>query len=297
MATEVLRIAVDGLGYHVERFGVGPTLVLLHGFTGSTVTWVEHVAAFARDFATIAIDLPGHGGTGAPDDPGRYHMDHLVADLVTILDRLGVARAAWLGYSLGGRVALQVAAVVPTYVAALILEGASAGIADPAERAARVRSDEALADRIERDGVAAFVDHWERLPLFASQARLSAERRATQRRQRLANDPQGLANSLRGMGQGAQLPLHDQLSAISAPALLVAGEEDGKFRQLASEMVMALPAAKIAVIPGAGHAAHLEQPDLFNKVVLRFLTQLDGRHWPPGNTTIPARGGLGRGAP
>lgn len=278
-ATEALQIAIDGLGYRVERDGAGPALVLLHGFTGSAATWAAHIPAFSREYTTIAIDLPGHGGTGAPTDLGRYRMDRVVADLGAILDRLGVARAAWLGYSLGGRVALQVAAAAPARVAALVLEGASPGIADPAERAARVASDEALADRIEREGVAAFVEHWERLPLFASQARLPAERRAALRRQRLANDPHGLARSLRGMGQGAQPPLHDRLRAIEAPALLVVGEEDEKFRRLAAEMAAALPAAEVAVVPGAGHAAHLEQPERFNEVALRFLTQLDRRRW------------------
>lgn len=284
-ATEALRIAVDGLDYHVERAGAGPALVLLHGFTGSAATWAEHAAVFARDFTTIAIDLPGHGGTGAPAGLDRYRMGRVVADLTAVLDQLGVARAAWLGYSLGGRVALQVAALALARVAALVLEGASAGIADPAERAARVASDEALADRIERDGVAAFVDHWERLPLFTSQARLPDERWAAQRRHRLANDPRGLAQSLRGMGQGAQPPLHGRLRAIAAPALLVVGEEDEKFRRLAAEMAAALPAAEVAVIPGAGHAAHLEQPARFTEVTVRFLTQLDRRRWEPVATT------------
>ena len=266
---------VDGVGYNVERAGVGPALVLLHGFTGSAATWAPFVPAFAREFDTLAIDLPGHGATDAPGDPARYTLERTVEDLVAILDRLGIERAAWLGYSMGGRVALATAVMVPSRVAALVLEGASPGIADPGERAARARDDEALAGFIEREGMAAFVERWEALPLFASQARLLEEIRAAQRRQRLANDPRGLANSLRGVGQGAQPPLHDRLGEVGVPALLLAGAEDAKFRRLAQEMAVAMPMAQVAVIPDAGHAAHLEQPAAFERMVLRFLRSLD----------------------
>ena len=266
---------VDGVGYNVERAGEGPALVLLHGFTGSAATWAPFVPAFAREFETVAIDLPGHGATDASGDLARYSMERTVEDLVAILDRLGIERAAWLGYSMGGRVALGTAVMAPSRVAALVLEGASPGIADPGERAARARDDEALAEFVEHEGVAAFVERWEALPLFASQRRLPQEIRAAQRRQRLANDPRGLANSLRGMGQGAQPPLHDRLGEVGVPVILLAGAEDAKFRRLAQEMAVAMPMAQVAVIPDAGHAAHLEQPAAFERAVLRFLQSLE----------------------
>src|SRR5262249_40601079 len=154
-------------------------------------------------------------------EPARYRMEHAVADLTGLLDRLGIARAAWLGYSMGGRVALQLAVAQPARVAALVLESASPGIADPAERAARVRGDGALADFVAREGIGAFVARWEGLPLFASQDRLPSATRAALRRQRLANGPVGLANSLRGLGQGAQAPLCDELGSAEVPTLLV----------------------------------------------------------------------------
>jgi 2-succinyl-6-hydroxy-2,4-cyclohexadiene-1-carboxylate synthase len=260
--------------YNVLVAGEGPPLVLLHGFTGCAAGWAPQIAVFKRDFTCIAVDLPGHGGTDAPADPACYGMASTVADLVALLGQLGFARATWLGYSMGGRIALGVGVFAPDAVAALVLEGATPGIADPAERAARVASDEALAARIERDGIAPFVDYWERLPLFATQARLPEERRAALRRQRLANDPQGLANSLRGIGQGAQPPLFDRLGEVRAPTLLLAGAKDTKFRALAATMAARLPAAHVALIPGAGHAAHFEQPEAFNAEVVRFLGEV-----------------------
>src|SRR5689334_14583758 len=125
------RVTINGIEYYVECRGEGAPLLLLHGFTGSSATWAPHVAAWPA--RTIAVDLPGHGKTDAPADADLYCMEATVADLVALLDRLGVARAHVLGYSMGGRVALHLAAANPERVATLILESASPGLAGQAE--------------------------------------------------------------------------------------------------------------------------------------------------------------------
>ena len=271
------RFDVDGLGLHAEVAGSGPPLVLLHGFTGSAGTWGELTATLAADYTIIAPDLIGHGRSDAPADVGRYRMPRAAADLVALVRQLGHERAAWLGYSLGGRTALQVVTQHPEAVEALILEGASPGIADDDERAARVRGDEAMAERIERDGVEAFVDTWERVALFASQLALPDETRAAIRATRTANTATGLANSLRGMGAGAQDPLQDRVAAITVPTLLIAGELDTKYVEIARDMARTMPDATMHAIEGAGHAAHLERPEAFQRPLLEFL-----RHAYPG---------------
>ena len=265
------RFDVDGLGLHAEVAGSGPPLVLLHGFTGSAGTWGDLTATLAADYTVIAPDLIGHGRSDAPEDVERYWMPRAVADLVALVRQLGHERAAWLGYSLGGRTALQLVTHHPEAVGALILEGAAPGIADDEERAARVRSDEAMAERIERDGVEAFVDTWERVPLFASQLALPAETRASIRATRASNTATGLANSLRGMGAGAQDPLQDRVAAIEVPTLLIAGELDTKYVGIARDMARTMPDATMHAIEGAGHAAHLERPAAFQRPLLEFL--------------------------
>ncbi len=260
-------VAIDGLAIHVDGAGEGPPLVLLHGFTGSSNTWRDLADGLAGEYRTIAPDLVGHARSDAPEAVERYAIGRAAADLVALLRALGHERAAWLGYSLGGRVALQVAADHPQVVAALVLEGASPGIADDAERAARRASDAALAQRIERDGVEAFVDEWERVPLFASQLALPEEARAAVRATRLAQRARGLANSLRGMGAGAQSPLHERLPAIAAPTLLLAGSLDEKYVAIGRDMARTLPDATMRVVEGAGHAAHLERPEAFARLV------------------------------
>jgi 2-succinyl-6-hydroxy-2,4-cyclohexadiene-1-carboxylate synthase len=270
-----MRICVNDIYLNVERSGTGPPLLLLHGFTGSSETWVPFLATLEHEYTTIAVDLIGHGRSAAPSDPRRYTLSRCVDDLCALLDYLGIACTAVLGYSLGGRASLQLALAASHRVGALILESTSAGVATASERAERVRSDEALAQYLEEQGIVAFVDYWERHPLFASQQRLPAEVRASLHAQRLRNSAQGLANSLRGMGAGAQEPLWARLHELTIPILLIAGLDDPKYTDLAFSMQAALPKAEIAIVPEAGHTVHLEQPNRFIKIVLDFLR----RNW------------------
>ncbi len=266
-----MQMQVNDITLNVEQSGAGRPLLLLHGFTGSAATWTPLIDSLPPHFRTIAPDLIGHGRSDSPTAAHRYHMARCVADLLAMLDALEVERVDLLGYSMGGRVALHLAAVAPERAGALVLESSSPGIADAAERAARFAADEALAESIEREGLAAFVERWERLPLFASQASLPEDTRARLHAQRLRNDPLGLANSLRGMGTGCQESLWDRLSSLDVPTLLIAGELDVKYCALASQMATALPNARAVIVPGVGHSVHLEQPQSFAENVLEFL--------------------------
>jgi len=272
---ESQRIEVNGIRMGVTLDGEArdqrQTLVLLHGFTGRAAGWSDLfplLAAPGRQL--IALDMLGHGQSDAPADPERYTIEHCQADILAVLEKLGVRgnEAVLLGYSMGGRIALYSA--FSGFFKALILESASPGLPDPVEREQRQQSDQALAARIEREGVATFIDSWEKLPLFASQHSLSPEVRAALRAQRLHNRATGLANSLRGVGTGAQPALHERLPTLSLPVLLLAGELDGKFCQIARQMAGQIPQARLQIVPGAGHTIHLEQPARFAGHVCEF---------------------------
>ncbi len=250
--------------------GNGPSLLLLHGFTGSAETWTEFRERLEPHFEVIAVDLPGHGLSSSPDDPSRYWLDRLAGDLAVVLDTLDVQQTAVFGYSMGGRAALRFAAAHPNRVSSLILESTSSGIHDAKARLQRVDADNVLANVIERDGIAAFVSRWERLPMWESQSALPDAGRARLRAQRLANNPKGLANSLRGAGAGADAPSMDRLREISAPTLVIAGELDPVYIEHAGRLVAAIPNASLEVIPGAGHAIHLEQPDAVISEITAF---------------------------
>jgi 2-succinyl-6-hydroxy-2,4-cyclohexadiene-1-carboxylate synthase len=264
------RIAVNGIYLNVEVTGDGPILVLLHGFTRDARAW-EPVLAALEGYRVVRIDLIGHGKSDAPASASRYSMAHAVEDITALFHHLHIDKAALLGYSLGGRVALHLASAAPDCLWALIAESASAGIEDPEARRARVDSDEELALSLEGEGLEAFVDRWQAQPLFASQQRLPPEVLADQRRQRLDNSPAGLANSLRGMGAGAQEYIMDRLGAIDVPALFLAGALDDRYAALAPIMAAAVPSAEHAIISDAGHTTHLEQPAAWARLVCDFL--------------------------
>lgn len=265
----------DGLHLHAARRGEGPHLVLLHGFTGSAENWDALRPAFERRRTVTAVDLPGHGRSSAPAHAGRYRLSRFADDLARALDALDIERAAVVGYSFGGRAALRFVLQHPERASALVLESTSPGIDDPSERAARARADAELADAIERGGVTSFVDRWEQLPLWATQQFLPGATRARLRAQRLDNDWVGLAHSLLGAGAAAEPAVTAQLPSISTPALLIAGALDRKYEALAGAMAAAMPNARVAVVPDAGHAVHLEQPDTFTSLVTGFLDSFD----------------------
>jgi len=269
----------DGLVLHVERDGPSSdeALLLLHGFTGSAASWSELRPALRDRSPVIAVDLPGHGRSSAPDDPRRYALERLADDLERVTDRLGVRAVVALGYSLGGRAALKFALRHPARVRGLILESTSPGIERADERDARARSDTELVELLQREGIAAFVDRWEMLPLWASQAALPPERRAALRTQRLSQSARGLANSLRGAGAAADPAVFDRLGDIRVPTLLVAGALDLKYVDYAMRMSERLADARVEIVPDAGHAVHLEQPDHFARIVTSFLRNLNPR--------------------
>ncbi|RRR75058.1 MAG: 2-succinyl-6-hydroxy-2,4-cyclohexadiene-1-carboxylate synthase [Candidatus Viridilinea halotolerans] len=249
----------------------GLPLLLLHGFTGSSAEWRPVLPYWEGQHTLVAPDLIGHGQSPAPTDPTCYTMERCVTDLLALLDALGLARVALLGYSMGGRVALHLAAAAPERVARLILASASPGLATAQERAARISSDNALAAQIEQQGLVWFVDHWAAIPLFASQAALPAATRAELRARRLRGTPHGYANSLRGMGTGQQASLWDHLPALTMPTLLLSGQLDVKFMAINARMATLLPHARHVIVPQAGHAIHLEQPAAFAELVCSFL--------------------------
>ena len=266
----------SGISLNVEEAGSGPPVVLLHGFTGSAAGWGTFRDELTPAFRTIAVDIVGHGQSDAPADVGAYAMSRVVDDLVEAVAAVGVERAHWLGYSMGGRTALHVAATHPEAVRSLVLIGASPGLATEEERMARRASDAALCRRIEEDGLEAFIDYWESIPLFASQRTLPATVRERIRAGRAANRAVGLINSLRGMGTGEQEPLHDRLSALTVPALLLAGELDTKYVEIGEGMAVAMPAARFVRVPGAGHAAHIENPGFCAAEVRAALIAYEG---------------------
>jgi 2-succinyl-6-hydroxy-2,4-cyclohexadiene-1-carboxylate synthase len=227
-------------------------VTLVHGFTQTGASWGEIAAR---------LEAAGFSVT-TPDVPAARDLWEAAGALAS-----GDRRGHWIGYSMGGRIALHVALASPGRVERLVVVGATGGIDDPVDRATRRASDEGLAAMAERVGVAAFLDHWLAQPLFATLPPEGQGRAA-----RLANSPELLANHLRRLGTGSQEPLWPRLAELAMPVLVVVGERDAKFTALGNRLVAAIgDNAALAVVPDAGHACHLERPEAFVDIVVPWL--------------------------
>ncbi|MGM7702500.1 2-succinyl-6-hydroxy-2,4-cyclohexadiene-1-carboxylate synthase [Pseudalkalibacillus sp. Hm43] len=267
-----MRIEVNDIHYHVKVIGEGEPLLLLHGFTGAGEDWTPFIEDWKNDHQLIMVDLPGHGQTECPDHLKNYSMEATVDALDQILNELKIESAFVLGYSLGGRVALSFAMTYPARVKKLILESSSPGLATEEDRLDRQQRDNRLADRIMDEGIEAFVDFWEAIPLFRTQLTyLSSEERARLHASRLNNSEVGLANSLRGIGTGVQPSWWDHLHQFEVPTTLIVGQLDAKFVKIAKEMLRLLPDGELVAIEDAGHTVHLEQPEAFSQTVHNIL--------------------------
>lgn len=261
---------VNGVSYHVEIINAGQqeTIVFLHGFTGSTKSWQPVIEGWS-DVKIVLIDLIGHGQTDCPDESKHYRMQRQVEDLDALFGQLELNRLTLVGYSMGGRTALAYACSFPERLKGLVLESASPGLRTDEEQQERRTRDEGLAQRIVSGGITNFVDRWENIQLFDSQKSLSEQVKQAVREERLAQNPIGLANSLKGMGTGAQESYWERLKNLEIPVLLVTGQLDGKFRSIAEEMAELLPEAIHKTIEG-GHAIHVEKPAEFATIVREY---------------------------
>lgn len=248
-----------GVRYHIEVSGSGPPLLLLHGFTGTHATWRRLQERLSDSFTVYAPDLLGHGHTDVPV-VDRMRMTEQVKDLEALL---ATRPEQWLvvGYSMGGRIALTLS--FSSRVLHTVAVSSTPGIMSAAERKARRLKDRQLADQLREEGLARFIERWERIPLFASHGTLPREVRQALRTERMSHQAEGLARSLLAIGTGSMPPLKnlpgDRIS-------WVVGENDGKFRAIATGI-----SSDVHIISGAGHAPHVDQPEKFDTMIEQLL--------------------------
>ena len=238
--------------------GGGTPQVFLHGFTQTSRSWDPYVALLDESTPMMRVDMPGHG-----------RSTHIRADLPATADLIATqcGLGDYIGYSMGGRVALHVALQHPQCVRRLVLISATAGIANPDERQKRRSDDAVLADSIGELGVPQFINQWLAQPMFSclptSQSDIT---------DRCRNTADGLAQSLRDSGTGSQESFWERLHELAMPVLLIVGKEDAKFCKIAHEMKGLIgDNAQLEVIAEAGHTVHLEQSQQVAQLLNRFL--------------------------
>ena len=232
--------------------------ILLHGFTQTSRSWDQYVELLGAQQLITRVDAPGHAGSSESslDLPQTARL---------LAEQCG--SGDYVGYSMGARLALHVACNHPSAVRRLVIVSGTPGLRNQEEREARQKSDEILAQQVIDEGVEAFITKWLANPMFAGLPKTK-----TDVFDRLRNTSIGLATSLRKSGTGQQEPLWERLPELDMPVLLVVGENDDKFVRIGHDMKQMIGSnAELVVIKKAGHSAHLEQGQEFQRIVEDFL--------------------------
>ena len=247
------KIDRDGVKIHYEVHGDGPPLILTHGYSSTSAMWQGQVAALSKHHRLILWDMRGHGQSDYPEDPRAYSEALTVGDIAALLDTVGARKAIVGGLSLGGYMSLAFYRAHPERVSALLIIDTGPGFKkDDAREVWNKRAGE-TGDRYDKEGLAVLKSG-------------SAERAYAVHR-----SADGLARAARGMLAQKNSAVIESLPNIKVPSIVIVGANDTPFLAASDYMAAKIPGCKKAVIPGAGHAANIDQPKAFNEAVLGFI--------------------------
>ena len=288
--------ASDGVKLYYEEVGRGAPIVFVHEFADDVRGWSAQVKFFARRYRTIAFNARGYPPSDVPEDAEQYSQVRAADDIKAVLDHLGLAKGHVIGLSMGGYAALHFGLLYPERALSLTVGGAGYG-SGSADRAGFHRDTDHVIAQFEEGGMARVAEFYTRGPT---------------RVQFMAKDPvgwqefhdrfaggsaRGHANTMRGVQRRRPsiFELESRLERLTVPTLIMTGDEDEPCLEPALFMKRKIPTAGLAVIPNSGHAINLEEPDLFNRAVLDFLTAVDAGRWPrrdpasrSGSAILPA---------
>ncbi|MEX0783346.1 MAG: alpha/beta fold hydrolase [Dehalococcoidia bacterium] len=247
----------NGVQVYYEEAGSGIPVLLSHGYSATAQMWQGQMDALADDYRLIAWDMRGHGQTDSPDDAGAYSEAATVDDMAAVLDAVGVEKAVISGLSLGGYMSLAFNVKYPERVQALMLFDTGPGYKNPVGREGWNETAMGRATTLEEKGLDALGR--------GAEVRLAQHRSA-----------QGLAHAARGMLAQFDSRIIESLPDIKVPAMVLVGENDQPFIGASQYMAAKIPGAKLVTIPGAGHAANIDQPQAFNDAVRTFLAETVG---------------------
>ncbi len=250
-----------------------PALIFLHGFLGSAGDWQEVMSDFSEDYFCLAFDLPGHGNSFIPDEYSDITLDKIASNIDSVILALRIEHPVYIGYSMGGRIALHMPAIVKSYFSGLIIESASPGIEDPVARKARLEKDILVAEKLESMNFEDFLVQWYNQPLFADLKKSQKFNKIF--RARLKNNPVQLARAIRIMTVGKQKPLWNIFHGLDFPVLVISGSNDEKYTSYTRRISELSPSVRTQIISGAGHVVHAEKPGEYIDIISQFISSLN----------------------
>lgn len=265
-----MRVDVGSSQYHLKIHQASPSLphlILFHGFMGSGEVFSPLLKELSDFCNPITIDLKGHGKSSGTEESDDYSTEQQVRELTSVISRLKFQTLFLYGYSMGGRLALQLALKSPELFNGLIPESTHCGITDPDLRKQRSKIDRVRAEQI-RDDFSTFLDHWSQLPLF--NAKQSSDSDYYHRIMKDQHAPY-LAASLRGFGAGNMPCVCDQLISFEKPVQLIAGSEDQKYVDKMSDIAQLLPSSTLNIVDRAAHRVHVDRPKDVTQILNSFI--------------------------
>lgn len=283
----------DGVALYFEEAGSGTPIVFIHEFAGDWRAWEPQMRHFSRYFRCITYSARGFKPSAVPADAAQYSQDHARDDVIAVLDHLGIEKAHVVGLSMGGFAALHVGMRYPQRVISLVIAGCGYGAA-PGDREGFRQECEAAARRFETDGEATGRQYCigpTRVQFQNKDPRGWAEFE----RQMTEHDWVGQANTIRGvqMKRPSLFELVDDMKRITAPTLIITGDEDDPCIEPSLLMKRNIASSGLVVLPQTGHTINLEEPEAFNRAVQDFLLKVETGRWTARDQRSVAAGILG----
>lgn len=282
---------INGVQLHYEVSGSGVPLVLVHEFAGDSRSWDPQVKFFARRYQVITYNARGYPPSEVPAEPEAYSQEIAVEDLRGLVRHLALPAAHFCGLSMGGYAVLHLGLRHPVLARSLVVAGCGYGSDDQPQFR---RDAEELARRIEQQGMATVGAGYARGPTRVPFMNKDPRGWREFAEALAAHSSAGSARTMQGV-QGRRpsvYDLQDALGRLTVPMLIVNGDEDDPCLAPGLFLKRHIPAAGLLVLPRTGHTMNLEEPDLFNRAVLDFITTVDAGRWLPRDPATPARSAL-----
>ncbi|MCB0744355.1 MAG: 2-succinyl-6-hydroxy-2,4-cyclohexadiene-1-carboxylate synthase, partial [Ignavibacteriae bacterium] len=261
--------------YEAENISSKTPIVFLHGFTGNLNDWKFLINKLPPEFTLVIIDLIGHGKSSSPDSLKYYSSKSQIIFLNKIFEKLNLTNIILVGYSMGGRLTLDFTFAFPENVQAIVLESSSFGLTTKIEKEERIINDRKIAELISKSSIEDFITYWINIPLFNSLKSLSKKKYEKNIKEKIkSNNSIGLKNSLIGFSTGKMKNYFRLANKINQKALLITGELDNKFTNIAEKANNILPNTNFVKVKNAGHNVHLEKPQEFLKLLNTFLLKI-----------------------
>ncbi|TME99965.1 MAG: alpha/beta hydrolase [Chloroflexi bacterium] len=272
--------ASDGVGLHWEESGSGTPILFVHEFAGDHRSWAPQVRHFAKSHRCITYAARGYPPSDVPRDVSSYAQARAVEDADSVLDAARAGKAHVVGLSMGGFAALHLVLTHPDRVLSAVVGGVGYG-AQPEKQDQFRKESNAIADAFQSQGSAVVAESYAVGPARVQLQNKNPEAWREFKDALAQHDATGAANTMLGVQatRPSLYAMQEQLRVVRTPVLILAGDEDEGSLEASLMLKRAIPTSALLILPRTGHTLNLEEPELFNATVERFMAAVENGEW------------------